>query len=574
MAIAQLQQAPCARGQLVARHQTDHQTALKSGPRQCHSGQPHCHQNLGGQQQRGPCSARKALRHTHLSSVQFAAEHLNPQSGFPSWRHCRHVCAAFKWPWEQKDGNAASQEVDAVEAREQENRRNGVPAEETDVVVVGAGLAGLACARTLHAAGIPFRLLEASDGVGGRVRTDVTDDGFLLDRGFQIFLSAYPECKKVLDYEALDLRTFYSGAFVRFRGQFHRVADPFRHPLDGVASLSPTHPIGNVLDKLRVGLLRLKVLIKSDADLLSAPETSIVDKLRREGFSSAMIDRFFRPFLGGIFFDRDLTTTSRLLDFVIKVLALGDNTLPVQGIAAIPEQLASGLPSESVVLNAPVSSVVPARAGAPATVRVAGGRSYAARRGVVVAVDGPQAQRLLGGGLSSTPSDARDARGTVCLYYAAPSAPIEDPVLLLNGDGVGLINNMCFPSSVSPSYAPPGKALVSISLVGAYPDRSDADLQTAVEAELRDWFGKETATWRHLKTYRIPFAQPNQRPPSDPLREVRLGADLYVCGDHRDTATFDGAFVSGRRAAEALMADSQEKQGASTKAEAKVVVQV
>lgn len=125
--------------------------------------------------------------------------------------------------------------------------------ESTGVVVVGAGLAGLAAARTLARADVPVVLLEASDGVGGRVRTDVVR-GFRLDRGFQLLLSGYPETRAVLDYEALELRPFYAGALVRADGGFHRVADPVKHPADGLASLF--NPVGSPLDKLRVGALR------------------------------------------------------------------------------------------------------------------------------------------------------------------------------------------------------------------------------------------------------------------------------------------------------------------------------
>ncbi|CAI5466972.1 unnamed protein product [Closterium sp. Yama58-4] len=227
-----------------------------------------------------------------------------------------------------------------------------VPPEELDVVIIGAGLAGLRAAVALQEAGVPCVVLEASDGVGGRVRTDQVD-GFLLDRGFQIFLSAYPEAQQVMDYEALDLRPFYSGALVWFGGSFHRVADPFRHTSDGLSSLF--NPIGSFFDKLRVGLLRLKTVTTPVEGILSAPESSIEEALKKKGFSNEMIDRFFRPFLGGIFFDNDLTTSSRLMEFVLRMLALAPNTLPSSGIGALASHLTSRLPSDSIRLNSPVS---------------------------------------------------------------------------------------------------------------------------------------------------------------------------------------------------------------------------
>jgi len=419
------------------------------------------------------------------------------------------------------------------------------------VIVVGAGLAGLAAATELQKAGVPFILLEASDGVGGRVRTDEVD-GFLLDRGFQIFLTSYPECKELLDYAALDLRPFYAGASVRFENGWHRVADPVRHLTDGVASL--VNPIGGPIDKIRVGLFRLKSLAGGTYDFLRAPETSTLQQLQAEGFSEAIIDRFFRPFLGGIFFDNQLRTSSRLTSFVMRMLATGSNCLPAQGIGAITEQLASRLPADSIRLDSPVTGVSSGSGGSEGSVRTRAGATLSARRGVIVAAEGPAAAKLLGDRLASAPSQAADGVGTCCLYFTADAPPSSDPMLYLNGDGGGVVNNVCFPSTVASTYAPAGKTLVSVAVVGTRPDMSDEQLTSAVVQQLRGWWGGQVDGWRHLRTYRIPFAQPNQAPPTALRRDVDLGSGVFVCGDHRDTATFDGAMLSGRRAAKALLA--------------------
>ncbi|CAI5521140.1 unnamed protein product [Closterium sp. Naga37s-1] len=478
------------------------------------------------------------------------------------------------------------------EAGVQMKAADGQPPEELDVVIIGAGLAGLRAAVALQEAGVPCVVLEASDGVGGRVRTDEVD-GFLLDRGFQIFLSAYPEAQQVMDYEALDLRPFYSGALVWFGGSFHRVADPFRHTSDGLSSLF--NPIGSVFDKLRVGLLRLKAVSTPVEGILAAPESSIEEALKKQGFSNEMIDRFFRPFLGGIFFDNELSTSSRLMEFVLRMLALAPNTLPSSGIGALASHLASRLPSHSIRLNSPVSSISPAvptdeadgkgseaGSGVPSLLTMQDGKKILAKGGVIVAVEQPVAQRLLlgeggsdssssGASTSSSSSSSSDdtasstsaiatqePRSTVCLYFASDSpAPVSEPILFLNGSGSGIVNNLSFPSVVSPSYAPPGKTLVSVSLVGTYEDRTEAELEARVRTELAGWFRKEEVeAWKMLRAYRIPFAQPGQRPPTDFSGEVEVGGreGVYVCGDHKSSPTFDGALASGRRAAEALLA--------------------
>ncbi|GAB2284762.1 hypothetical protein Dimus_019216 [Dionaea muscipula] len=437
--------------------------------------------------------------------------------------------------------------------------RNSDLQPSTPVIVVGAGLAGLAAATKLNSENIPFLLLEASNGVGGRVRTDAVD-GFLLDRGFQIFITAYPEARKLLDYESLDLQRFYSGARIYFDGAFHTVADPTRHLLDSMGTL--TNPIGTVVDKFLIALARIRVLIKSDEEILSSDEVSVIELLRGIGFSNSMIDRFFRPFFGGIFFDRELETTSRLFDFIFKCLALGDNALPANGIAAIPEQLAAKLPPSSIKLNSRVLSIdVDESNGSNlVTLRLENGETLSTDNGVVVAVEEPEAERLLAGKLVDRPVQRKQARSTVCLYFSSDRSqiPSQDPVLYLNGSGEGIVNNMFFATNVASSYGPIGKALVSVSLIGLFDAVSDLDLRALVIEELSSWFGAPMVrSWRHLRTYRIPFAQPNQTPPTNLFKSPRAGSSVYVCGDYITSATFDGALVSGRRSVEVLLEDNK-----------------
>lgn len=173
--------------------------------------------------------------------------------------------------------------------------------------------------------------------------------------------------------------------------------------------------------------------------------------------------------------------------------------------------------------------------------------------GVIIAVEQPEAANLLAGKLENKP-----VRSTICVYFSADEdqIPVQDPVLFLNGSGKGIVNNMFFATNVARTYGPPGKALVSVSLIGLFEDVSDDDLRGMVVSELSGWFGeKMVGLWRHLRTYRIGFSQPNQSPPTDLMKDPKVGPGLYACGDHHTTATFDGALVSGRRAAEALLKD-------------------
>jgi phytoene dehydrogenase-like protein len=410
------------------------------------------------------------------------------------------------------------------------------------VYVVGAGLAGLRCARRLHDKGVAAAVLEASDGVGGRVRTDRVED-FLLDRGFQVLLTAYPEAREALDYRELELHPFYPGAVVRTGGKFVTVADPFRRRWDGLRSALA--PVGGLGDKLKVAALRRRVTAGSLEELFARPETTTREALAALGLSDEIVDRFFRPLFGGVLLDRELGTSSRMFEFVYRMFAVGDVAIPTRGMGAIPDQLAGGLPPDTVRLGERVTAVD------DGGLTLASGERLAARA-VVVATDGPTAARLLGG-----EPPAPGSLAASCLYFAADRAPIDEPVIVLDGDGEGPVNNLCVPSAVAPTYAPPGAALVSAAVLDRPGLPRGADLEAAVLGQLADWFGSGVVGWRHLATYHIPHAQPAQPPGAldPPQRPVRLRPGLYVCGDHRDNASINGALASGRRTADAVLED-------------------
>jgi protoporphyrinogen oxidase len=426
---------------------------------------------------------------------------------------------------------------------------------QADVYIIGAGLSGLCCAKELSKRNISWCILEASDRVGGRVATDNVE-GFLLDRGFQVLLDAYPETQRVLDYQALDLRRFSAGARVWLGGNFTTVMNPLEHPSTLFSTLFS--PIGSLRDKLSILGLRQRVVRASLEELFARPEQSTHEALLAHGFSQTMIERFFTPFFGGIFLDRSLQTSSRMFDFVFKMFSQGHATLPAQGMAAIAEQLAHGLPAERVRLQSRVAAL--RSADQTTTITLETGEEFAAKT-LVVATDAPNAARLLSsvaGNALQTPA----ACATTCLYFAAPQPPYSEPLLVLNGTNTGLVNNLCVQSNVTPHYAPQGQALISVSLKSGDPHAGLAaavdedELVSTVRTELSAWYGAQVQQWRHLRTYTIPYALPNQHPPALllPERPVQVRQGVYVCGDHRDTASIHGAMVSGRRTAEALAA--------------------
>ena len=401
------------------------------------------------------------------------------------------------------------------------------------VVVVGAGLAGLSCAVALHDAGIPVQVYEASDGIGGRVRTDHVD-GFLLDRGFQVALTAYPEMHRQLDMPALDLQAFEPGALVWRNGKGSVVGDPFRRPTTTLSTV--TAPIGSLFDKARIGLLRHRLRSVHPARLLQGDDTSTRAALSDAGFSDTIIERFFRPLVGGIQLDPDLTDSRRMFDIIFRMLSDGDSAVPAAGMQAIPQQLADRLPAGAIHLDSPVSATT------PTSITIDG--STIAASTVVVATEGPAASELL----DIAPVESKSV-GAV--YFTAPEAPIAEKYVVLDGTGRGPVLNVAVMSNVASTYAPAGSHLV----VAAAPGHDGPTIETDARAQLRGWWGPQVDAWEHLATYRIAHGQPRQRPPFDPKRRVRLDDGRFVCGDHRDTASIQGAMYSGRRCGLAIAAE-------------------
>jgi phytoene dehydrogenase-like protein len=406
-----------------------------------------------------------------------------------------------------------------------------------DVIVVGAGVSGLVAALELKRRGFDVQVLEASDNVGGRVRTDEVD-GFLLDRGFQVLLTAYPEARRCLDFEALDLREFEPGAIVHHNGRFHTISDPIRRPRKILPSAFS--PIGTVNDKLLIARLRGEVLDAEIDQVLSAPEVPTIADLRDFGFSEKIIERLFRPLLGGIFLDPELASSSRMFRFVYRMFSQGMAAIPNAGMQAIPSQLASHLATGNIRFHATVQRVW------QGGVRLESGEECFAEA-VVVACDPVHAAQLL------PQAGIRTAmRGVRCLYFAAADPPIGDAYLVLNGDGEGPINNLCVPSVIAPGYAPREFHLVSVTVLHA--PLSEDHLIRDVREQLLHWFGAQVNGWEYLRSYHIEHALPDQSLDHGgvAMSAVRLQPGLYFCGDHCGTASLNGAMLAGRRATEAV----------------------
>ncbi len=400
--------------------------------------------------------------------------------------------------------------------------------------VVGAGVSGLTCARELRREGVDVTVLEASDGIGGRVRTDEVD-GFLLDRGFQVLLDSYPEASRQLDFPSLALKPFHPGAIVRKGQRMHRVADPLRRPLDVMPSLLA--PVGSLRDKLLVPRLR-RELVSGKRGERFAPTTSTRAALEQFGFSKQMMDSFFRPFLGGVFLESRLETSAAKFAFVFRMFATGRAVVPARGMQQIPTQLASGLEGQ-IRTKCRVANVEFGR------VTLEDGEVVEADT-VVLAVDETNAERL-----SGAPASAR-SKSTTTHYFDAQEPPLDGPWLVLNGDNDGIVNHVAVMSEVSDDYAPNGRALISATVLDDVGSADDRPVEL-VRRELESWFGRGVRDWRHIRSYRIANALPDESrfSPAPELRHVSRG--VWCCGDYLGNASIEGAMLSGRITAEAIL---------------------
>lgn len=413
-----------------------------------------------------------------------------------------------------------------------------MPVSQPSIAIIGAGLSGLACARALAKAGLKFTIYEAADAVGGRVRSDIVD-GFTLDRGFQVLLPSYPEARRLLDYEGLKLRPFYRGADVFYKGRFHRLSDPFTHPRDAMAQARD--PFVAWMDRWYTIVLRKEVLTTRKIER-RIPEMETEDYLKDFGFSEEFIDRFFRTFFGGVFLEKDLRTSARMFLFLYSMFSTGGAALPSHGMQAIPDQMAVSLPPGSLRLNQPVAAI------RPGEVTLTSGEIIRADH-IVMAVSEEAAARLLP---EATGDKLLPGRSTTCLYFSTDQPLPDTPILHLDGDGRGPVNSACVLSKIAPRYAPAGQHLISASIIGS---PSSHELEGVVRDQMAAWFGQSAYTWNHLRTYQIRHALPEGRQlrlGEGPLAAV-LAPGLYRCGDWCEDASINGALISGRRAAEAIL---------------------
>nr|WP_202121973.1 NAD(P)/FAD-dependent oxidoreductase [Streptomyces sp. BA2] len=411
----------------------------------------------------------------------------------------------------------------------------------------------MSAAHQLTRAGVTTVVLEAAPYVGGRMSTEKVD-GFRLDRIGQLLTTSYPELRHTPGLDALVLRPFVPGVLVHSDGRHHRAVEPTsarraRGALTAARALASaprgsrtartaprTAPIGGALDQARLGTALARLAATDPKRLLSRPELPASEALFARGLPARTVTGFLRPLLSALLCDPDLTTSSRCADLALHSFARGRLCLPEGGAEVLPELLSAALPPGTVRTGVRVTAV----STTSVTTAEHGEMSC---RAALLATDARAAAELLPG--LRVPSFHQ----VTVLHHAAPEAPLAEPALLLDADRSGPVAHTAVISRVDPSRAPAGRALVSSTVLGPPPD------ERAVLAHLADLYGTSTARWESLAVHHTRQAVPAMPPPHDLRRPVRLLSGLYVCGDHRDTSTVQGALHSGRRAARAALAD-------------------
>lgn len=402
---------------------------------------------------------------------------------------------------------------------------------QVEVAIIGAGLAGLACAIELQKNKIDFQIFEASDGVGGRVRSDVID-GFILDRGFQLYNPSYAEGKRLLDYQDLDLKPFTPGVAIRDGKRLRLVVDPFRSR-DFRFRLLRDLP-GNPFSQL--GLVRyfLKYLITSDAQIATTKDISAQTSLTKSGIKGALLEKLFRPFLQGVFLESELSTSRKFLDVVLKNFLQGIPSVPAKGMQEISNQLAAKLPKEKISLNTKVLSI----SGNKLTTS----EGEIEARKIVVATDPTTA-------ISWLKLEPKKMHSVTTWYFKADksinSIVKAKPILFVDAQKTGPLTNAVVITNAAPSYAPNGEVLVSASAISP---NENADL-LSVKKHLSLLFGVNTDSWQLIKEYKIKEALPAMIPPFSLVSSNQINNDLFVAGDHRVTSSIQGALLSGTNTA-------------------------
>lgn len=396
------------------------------------------------------------------------------------------------------------------------------------VAIIGAGVAGLTAALVLKQKGIKFHIYESKKHVGGRIATD-RENGYIFDRGFQILLNSYPACKKYLNYEKLQLFPFKKGAIIRQNGEFHIVAIP-----SDKSSIKPKFNLPFMTSKDYFSLMKAWWVVQGmKAEIPLNDNQTAAQKLEEFGFSEKLITHFFKPFFGGVLLDNSLQAKGVLIPYICKMFLTGDGVLPYNGMQAIPEQLAENVGYENISLNQEAIGIEDKK--------IFFNDKVIDVDFCLLATDVWQANQLI-------KSEKKDlSRGVWCFYFSAPKSPINEPLIVLNGENAGIIQYLVVMTDVCPHYSKNGDALVAVTVVN-HMELIENELLHLVSENLKGWFSEEFKDWSFLKSYKISHAHPYDYPIQEE-NKYQINSWVYRCGDYLETPSIQSAMDTGEKAA-------------------------
>ncbi|MGB3591011.1 MAG: NAD(P)/FAD-dependent oxidoreductase [Nonlabens sp.] len=404
------------------------------------------------------------------------------------------------------------------------------------IYVVGAGVSGLTAAITLENAGYHPIILEASSKLGGRVTTDYSHNN-ILDTGFQVLLDDYPAAQEFLDLDALELVKFSPGSIIFFNGKRYKLGDPLRD----LRFLLPTAmaAVGSIKDKFLVLSLSRELNKKSLEAIFNEPESSTLKYLEDYGFSNKIIERFFRPFYAGIFLESELSTSSRMFEFVFKMFSTGNATLPKNGIAEIPKQLASRLKSTSIQFDSRVREIR--------------GNLIILNSGENLKADYSIVATPAGGIISNLPADHQEWHQVTTLYFTTNHEGFTEPIIGLIADQEVLVNNLHFLHDVFDHH----EKVLSVSIVKQH-DFNETQLIEKVKQELKIHASIEVG--KLIKRCDIQKALPKLNNLNYAMHptETQLTENIFLAGDHLSNGSLNAAMLNGKAAAQAVISKIED----------------
>lgn len=396
-------------------------------------------------------------------------------------------------------------------------------------IVVGAGISGLSCALELEKNGYQVQILEKENHPGGRVHSDIVD-GYILNRGFQVLQTGYPETKRLLDYKKLELCNLDPEVWIMNNNKIKKLYDPIQNSSNLLKAAFSN--VGTFWDKLRLLQLRQSTTSRSTNTIFQENETTSLEQIKNYGFSESIINEFFKPLFGGAFLDNELNTTSRMFNFVYKIFSIAPIAIPKYGMKSIPEQLEAKLESK-ISFNTNVVKLD--------NKNIFLENETLSADAVVLAANHNSARQLI-------PSiEEIHWNSTSCYYFIADSPPFSSKVVLLNGDNRGEINNVFVPTNISKAYSPNNKSIISVSTIGLNNNEDE------IRNELNNWFGNQTEDWKLLHTYHIEQALPRMSVPSVSHSQYVNG--IHLCGDYLTSSSIHGSMHSGRMTANQIISD-------------------